>query len=291
MKFGFYFPTTEIGNDTAVIRDVFQSIEGLGYDYITMPEHVLGAGQPIADDWRALYTRDYPFHEPFVLYGFAAAVTTTLELATAILILPQRQTALVAKQAAELDVLSGGRFRLGVGIGWNEVEFDVLGENYRNRARRMEEQVEVMRRLWTEELVSFEGEWHSLDDVGINPMPVQRPIPLWVGAFQEAAIQRAGRIADGWYLNPRQLPDDHSRQHIAAFHEAARAAGRDPATLGMDATIWSHEGGPEDWRVLVEAWRGLGVSHITFRTMQAELPDAAAHLAAARQFQETVAGV
>ncbi|MDP6707980.1 MAG: LLM class F420-dependent oxidoreductase [Alphaproteobacteria bacterium] len=289
MKFGFSFPTAEIGNDPGQIRDVFQTIEGLGYDFVTMPEHVLGARDPVADDWRAYYTRERPFHEPFVLYGFAAAVTTTLELATAILILPQRQTALVAKQAAELDVVSGGRARLGVGIGWNEIEFDVLGENYRNRARRMEEQVAVLRRLWTEELVTFEGEWHRLDDVGINPMPVQRPIPLWVGAFQPPAIARAGRIGDGWYLNPRQLPDDETRAHIATFHAAAREAGRDPASLGMDATIWSHEGTPDDWRRLVADWRALGVSHITFRTMQADLPDTAAHLAAAKRFREAVA--
>ena len=169
MKFGTSFPTTEIGNDPSAIRDYFQAIEELGFDFVTLPEHVLGAGTPIADDWRAYYTRDNPFHEPFVLYGFAAAVTTRLELATAILILPQRQTVLVAKQAAELDMLSAGRTRLGVGLGWNPIEFDALNEDFATRSRRIEEQVDVLRRLWTEELVTFEGQWHRLDDVGINP--------------------------------------------------------------------------------------------------------------------------
>ncbi len=289
MKFGTSFPTTEIGNDPAAIRDYFQAIEELGFDFVTLPEHVLGAGTPIADDWRAYYTRDNPFHEPFVLYGFAAAVTTRLELATAILILPQRQTVLVAKQAAELDMLSAGRTRLGVGLGWNPIEFDALNEDFATRSHRIEEQVDVLRRLWTEELVTFEGQWHRLDDVGINPMPTQRPIPLWFGAFQPAAIRRAGRLADGWHLNPRSLPDNAARSLIKIFHDAAREAGRHVEALGLDITIWSHEGGPNEWRSLAIDWQQLGATHVTFRTMQANLTSGDAHVDAARQFREVVA--
>lgn len=270
MRFGVTFPQTEIGNDAARIRDFFQVVEDLGYDFVTLPEHVLGAGTSPHDDWRAYYTRDNAFHEPFVLYGFAAALTKTLELATAILVLPQRQAVLAAKQAAELDVLSGGRVRLGVGLGWNEIEFEALGQNFSNRSRRLAEQVEVMRSLWSNELTTYRGEWHTLNDVGLNPMPVQRPIPVWIGAFQPPAVRRAARIGDGWIMNPRMRPEDLARD-IAGFREAAEEAGRDPAKLGLEATIWAHEGEAEDWRRSIEQWRQHGVSHVTFRTMQSNL--------------------
>ena len=177
MRIGVAFPTTEIGTDPAVIRAFAEAAEDLGYDHITLIDHVLQAGTAEADDWRAYYTRDNMFHEPMVLFGFLAAVTQRIELATAILILPQRPTVLVAKQAAEIDVLTGGRLRLGVGIGWNKLEFDAMGQNFRNRARRIEEQVAVLRALWTNELVTYDGEWHRIEEAGINPLPVQQPIP------------------------------------------------------------------------------------------------------------------
>jgi probable F420-dependent oxidoreductase len=287
MRIGVTFPQSEIGTDPAVLRDYFQAIEGMGYDYVTLPEHVLGAGSSFTNDWRSYYTRDNAFHEPFVLYGFAAALTTRLELALAILVLPQRQTALVAKQAAELDMISGGRVRMGVGLGWNEIEFTALNENFQNRGRRMEEQVDVLRRLWSNELVTFKGEWHDLDDVGLNPMPVQRPIPLWVGAFAAPAVRRAGRIGDGWIMNPRAEPKDLMRD-MELFADGAAAAGRDPRSLGIEATVWSHSGAPDDWARQTEDWRAQPVTHLTFRTMQAGYTEPGQHLEALRRFREAL---
>ena len=288
MRIGIAFPTTEITADPAVIGDFFQAVEALGYDHVTLLEHVLATGTPVAEDWRGYYTREKTFHEPFVLYAFAAALTTRLELATAILILPQRQTALVAKQAAELDALSGGRLRLGVGLGWNKVEFDCLGENFHDRGRRIEEQVAVLRRLWTEELVSFQGEWHQLEDVGLNPLPCQRPIPVWFGGFAAPALRRAGRIGDGLLLNPRLVPNDEAKESIDIFREAASLAGREAERLGLDATIWAHQGGPNEWQSLLEDWRQLGASHVTFRTLEAGFGTAGEHLDAARRFREAI---
>ena len=286
MRIGVAFPTTEIGTDPAVIRAFAEAAEDLGYDHITLIDHVLQAGTAEADDWRAYYTRDNMFHEPMVLFGFLAAVTQRIELATAILILPQRPTVLVAKQAAEIDVLTGGRLRLGVGIGWNKLEFDAMGQNFRNRARRIEEQVAVLRALWTNELVTYNGEWHRIEEAGINPLPVQQPIPIWFGAFEDPAIQRAGRLADGWYLNPRVGPDDEAQRQIELYHESARGEGRDPATLGLDTTLHIGEDGPQAWAAHVEQWRDLGASHVTLRTMYAGLGTPDDHIDALRRFRE-----
>jgi probable F420-dependent oxidoreductase len=289
MRIGVAFPTTEIGTDPAAIRDFAQAAEELGYDHITIIDHVLQAGKPAGDDWRAYYSRDNMFHEPFVTLGFLAAVTERIGLATAILILPQRPAVLVAKQAAELDVLCRGRLRLGVGLGWNELEFDALGQNFKNRGRRMVEQVALMRRLWTEELVTFEGEWHRIADSGINPLPVQRPIPVWVGAFAAPAIRRAAAVADGWFVNPRLDPDDTAARSIEIFREAAAAAGRDPAGLGLDATIHLGNRGSQEWGALVEGWKRLGVSHGTVRTMYSGFKTLDDHLEALRSFRAACA--
>ncbi|MCG8546229.1 MAG: LLM class F420-dependent oxidoreductase [Alphaproteobacteria bacterium] len=286
MRIGVAFPTTEIGTDPAVIRAFAKAAEELGYDHITLIDHVLQSGTAEADDWRAYYTRDNMFHEPMVLFGFLAAATQRIELATAILILPQRPTVLVAKQAAQIDVLTGGRLRLGVGIGWNRLEFDALGQNFRNRARRIEEQVSVLRALWTNELVTYEGEWHRIEDAGINPLPVQQPIPIWFGAFEDPAIRRAGRLADGWYLNPRVGPDDEAKRQIEISHESARDEGRDPAALGIDTTLHIGAEGPQAWAARVEEWRALGASHVTLRTMYAGLETPDDHIDAMRRFRE-----
>ncbi len=285
MRIGVAFPTTEIGTDPAVIRDFAQTVEELGYDHITAIDHVLQAETAEADDWRSYYTRDNTFHEPFVLFGFMAAVTKTLELSTAILILPQRPAILVAKQAAELDVLSGGRLRLGVGIGWNALEFDALGQNFRNRARRIEEQVTLMRALWTNEIITFNGEWHAVDAAGLNPLPVQNPIPIWFGAFEPPAIQRAGRLGDGWFLNPRIGPGDDAEAQIAIFRKAAKEAGRDPSTLGIDATLHIGDQAPEDWVRQVADWQTHGVTHVTLRTMYAGLATPDDHIDVLKSFK------
>ena len=287
MDIGISFPQTEIGADPGAIRDFAQAAEDMGFVHISVLDHVLGAGTPKGPEFAKNYTRDFMFHEPFTLLSFLAGLTERIELATAILILPQRQAVLVAKQAAELDVLSGGRLRLGVGLGWNEVEFTALDMNFRNRGRRVEEQIDVMRRLWTEDLVTFEGEWHRIEDAGLNPPPVQRPIPVWIGAMSEPALRRAGRIADGWFVYPRQAPDDAAAAMLDLLHQSARDANRDPESVGVDATVYAHQGGgPDDWHRLIEAWREIGATRITFRTMESGLDFPDGHIAAMRRLMD-----
>jgi probable F420-dependent oxidoreductase len=285
MRIGVAFPTTEIGTDPAAIRDFAQAAEDLGYDHITIIDHVLQAAKPAGDDWRAYYSRDNMFHEPMVTLGFLSAATRRIGLATAILILPQRPAVLVAKQAAQIDVLSGGRLRLGVGLGWNELEFDALGQDFKNRGRRMVEQIELMRALWTNELVTFDGEWHRIDDAGINPLPVQRPIPVWAGAFAAPAIRRAAKVADGWFVNPRVDPSG-AGPLIDIFREAALAAGRNPDALGLDATLHLGDRGSQEWGALAEEWKKLGVSHCTVRTMYSGFTSLDEHLQAIRSFRD-----
>ena len=192
MKVGVVFPQIEIGPDPAVVRDYAQTAEGLGYTHLLVYDHVVGADLTNRPGWRGAYSLQSQFHEPFVLFGYLAALTR-LELVTGVIILPQRQTVLVAKQAAEVDVLTGGNFRLGVGVGWNQVEYEALNENFHNRGRREEEQIEVMRRLWTEESVSFKGRWHTISEAGLNPLPIQRPIPIYVGGSTDPAFRRIGK--------------------------------------------------------------------------------------------------
>src|SRR5918992_2832003 len=200
MKVGVVFPQTEIGSDAPAIRDYAQAAEELGFRHVLAYDHVIGANPTSRPGWKPAYSHLDKFHEPFVLFGYLAGVTTKIELVTGIIILPQRQTVLVAKQSATLDILSGGRLRLGIGIGWNPVEYEALGENFKNRGRRSEEQIEVMRRLWTHELVSFEGKWHRITDAGLNPLPIQRPIPIWFGGYVDPVLRRIGRMADGWVM-------------------------------------------------------------------------------------------
>ena len=285
MRIGIAFPTTEIGADPAVIRDFIETAEGAGYDHLTCLDHVVAPGTAQGPGEAAYYVRANTFHEPLSLFAFAAGLTRRIELATAVLVLPQRQTALVAKQAAEIDVLSGGRLRLGVGLGWLQPEYRALGAEFRTRARRFEEQVALLRRLWTEELVTFEGAFHRLDDVGLNPLPPRGTIPLWIGAFQIPAIERAGRVADGWFVNPRLAPGNEAGDLIATFREAAAGAGRDPAGLGIDATV--HVGGKSDAAVAaeVEQWRAHGATHVTLRTMYAGFATPAGHIEAGRRLR------
>ncbi len=286
MQVGISIPTTEIGNDPIAIKDFVQAVEDMGYEHLTLIDHVLQSGKAVADDWRAFYTRDNAFHEPIVFYAYVAALTKKIELATAILILSQRQTALVAKQAAELDLLSGGRLRLGVGIGWNEMEFDVLGQNFNDRGRRVVEQIDVMRELWTNELVTYDGKWHQIKDAGINPLPVQRPIPVWIGAFIEPAIKRAGRVADGWFANPRVPPGPEAEQHFEFFRGAAEEAGRDSSKLGIDATVLTEDKGSQAWAAEADQWKEMGATHLTVRTMASGLGSNDAHIETLRKFKE-----
>ena len=286
MQFGVSFPTMEIGSDPAVIRNYVQTIEGLGFKHLTVVDHVVSYREPTETGWSRFYGHERPFHEVFVTMAFVAACTQRLQLCSAVVILPQRQTALVAKQAAELDVLSGGRIVLGVGLGWNAKEYEALGQDFKTRNRRMVEQIELMRLLWTQELVTFEGRWDKVTDAGLNPMPVQRPIPVWFGAFADPAIERAGKLSDGWFMNPRVSPDNEASRQIALYQGAARAAGRDPASLPMDATVHAKEGPEDGWREKVRRWRDLGVQRVTFRLHDCNLPNLDAHFDAMRRFRE-----
>lgn len=292
MRFGVFFPTARIGNDPASHKRFAQRVEALGYDYIAAPDHVIQAGEPLEAGWRAQYTRDFPHHEPFVLYAFMAAVTERIRLQTAVLILSQRQTVLVAKQAAELDVLSEGRLELGVGIGWNALEFTALGENFRNRGRRLEEQVDVLRTLWTTDLVDYDGEWHHIEAAGLAPMPVQQPIPLWIGAFEPRAVQRAGRIADGWLMNPRMLPgDEETTTLLAVYREAAQHAGRDPQTLGLGATMHVVGKGLNALTDEIGGWQERGATQVTVRTSTADFTELDQHLDEFERVREAVEAV
>ena len=275
MRIGVTFPQTELGGDPGAVKAYGQRVEELGYSHILIYDHVLGADPDVHQGWKGPYDVRTTFHEPFVVFGFLAALTK-LELVTGIIILPQRQTALVAKQAAEVDLLTGGRFRLGIGLGWNAVEYEALGENFRNRGRRSEEQVEVLRRLWTEPTVTFDGAHHTITGAGLAPLPVQRPIPVWFGAATERALERAGRLADGWF--PMMDVGSGLEWARERVHDAATAAGRDPATIGMEGRVtWT--GDPDRALAEIAAWRAAGASHVSINTMGAGLDGVEEHLA------------
>ena len=290
MKIGVVFPQTEIGTDPAVIRDYAQAVEAMGYTHLLAFDSVVGVNPDRPGGWDSQFTYRHAFHEPFVLFGFCAAVTRRIELVTGVIILPQRQTALVAKQAAEVDALSGGRLRLGVGVGWNTVEFEALGEDFGNRGRRIEEQVEVMRRLWTSELVTYEGRWHRVPDAGLNPLPVQRPIPIWMGGDSEVVLRRAARLADGWITLPSFRPGEAAQQTVDRLHGQIREAGRDPAAFGIEARMALAQTPVENRAKDVAAWRAMrGITHFCVNTMGMGLASPAEHVKTLERFKADVA--
>lgn len=275
MRIGVVFPQTELGGDAGAVRAYGQRIEELGFTHILAYDHIVGADPDVHTGWSGPYDVHTTFHEPLVMFGYLAAVTTTVELVTGVIILPQRQTALVAKQAAEVDLLSGGRLRLGIGIGWNAVEYEALGEDFGNRGKRSEEQILLMRRLWTERSVTLAGRYHRITGAGLAPLPTQRPIPVWIGSASDAGYRRAGRMADGWF--PMMAPGpglDHAR---AVLSEAAAAAGRDPSAIGMEGRAgWR---GDDDATLhAVDAWAQAGASHLSIDTMGAGLRTVDQHL-------------
>jgi probable F420-dependent oxidoreductase len=247
VKLGTNLPEHLIGTDHGALAEFLQGIEELGYGYITIGDHVLGADLSVRPEWKPyqgkapLYDQHMAWHEPLVLFGYLSAITSDLELSTGILVAPQRQAALLAKQAAEVDILSGGRLRLVIAAGWNDVEFEGMGVDFASRGKIMVEQVELMRRLWTEEVVDYHGSFHTVNAAGINPPPVQRPIPLWFGGQSPAVLKRVGRLGDGWFpwytaFDPVKLAED-----LAVIHESARAAGRDPDAIGIEAAIYFYD--------------------------------------------------
>jgi probable F420-dependent oxidoreductase len=285
MRIGVTFPQSEITADPAAIRAYTQAAEDLGYTHLLAYDHVLGADLTNRPDWRGPYNVHTMFHEPFVLFGYMAAIAPSLEFVTNIIILPQRQTALVAKQAAEVDVLSGGKFRLGIGVGWNEVEYQALGESFGNRGRRSEEQIEVLRALFTQESVTFHGRWHTIEAAGINPLPVQRPLPLWLGGGSEATLRRIARLGDGWF--PQMRPE-HAKEAVEKLHAYIREAGRDPKDVGIEARLSIGRKSPDEWARDVELWREAGATHLGVNTMNAGLTTPQEHIDAIRRVKETL---
>src|SRR5205085_11833957 len=241
---------TEIGADLAAIRDYAQAIEGLGYGHVVAFDHVLGVDPTRRPGWRG-YTSRQMFHEPFVLFGYLAALTH-LEMVPAVIILPQRQTALVAKQAAEVDVLTGGKLRLGIGVGWNPVEYEALGMNFQTRGRVVEEQIEVLRLLWSQEIVTYKGQYHTITEAGLNPLPVHRSIPIWTGGRAEVLLRRTARLAEGWF--PLGRPDDQMQQTIERLRSYIREVGRDPNMFGIQAQVNAKDGKPDEWMRQTKKW-------------------------------------
>lgn len=286
MKIGATFPHGDIGADRDAIRRYCEAVVYLGYDYLLAYDHVLGADVTNRPGWTG-YTIDDRFHEIFTLLGYAAAIAPELELVTSVVILPQRQTVLVAKQAAEIDILTAGKFRLGVGIGWNAVEYEALGEDFTNRGKRSEEQIEVMRRLWREPVLSYQGRWHTITEAGLTVMPIQQPIPIWLGGTAEVALDRAARLADGWF--PIGVVDDAQRERLRILRDRAESCGRDPSEIGIDARIDTFRSREENWERNIELWREAGATHLCVNEMYQER-DIDSHIAALERFMKVASG-
>jgi probable F420-dependent oxidoreductase len=263
MKLGVALPIVDIGGEPAAIREFAQAAEAIGYHGIAAPDHVLGVNVASRPGWTQPRARSTDlYHDPFVLFGFLAGCTGIGDFSTQVLILPQRQTVLVAKQAACLDVLSGGRFRLGIGVGWNDIEFAGLNENFHNRGRRSEEQVEIMQALWAEPYATFKGRWHTIEDAGINPRPGSGRVPIWYGGHAEATLCRVVKWGDGW-MPLAYAPGEEAGTAFDKLRRTAEEAGRDPATIGIDTRVSAGAGAEADWRREVQLWKSLGVSHLT----------------------------
>ncbi|CAM9122328.1 unnamed protein product [Phaeothamnion confervicola] len=292
MRVGVIFPTISIGTDPAGIRDYIETAEALGFRHILAFDHVLGAGLATRPNWRGPYNHTNAFHEPMVLFGYIAALTKKIEMATGVLILPQRQTALVAKQAAQVDVLSNGRLRLGVGIGWNEVEYECLGEDFRTRGRKVEEQAALLRALWADDLITFKGQFDTVIDAGINPLPVRKNIPLWFGGNEDVALRRIARIADGWF--PLFGMGDKGAARIERVRSYLREAKRGiedfGPKFGMDPMLQGGERSPQEWAEEAAWWKAQGATHLSFNSMASGRHGAKAHIECIKQFASIMAG-
>ena len=293
MQLGVLLPLGDIGGTPETLRECALAAEDIGYDFIEAPDHVMGAnpaGHPDADRTGAgLY------HDPFVLFGYLAGCTKKLGFSTGVLILPQRQTALVAKQAASLDVLCGGRFRLGIGVGWNEIEFVGLNEEFHNRGRRSAEQIEVMQKLWAEPHVKFKGRWHNIDDAGINPRPASGKVPVWFGGHHERTLERIAKLGDGWMPNAYP-PDQSALDVLGKLRSLTEAAGRNPAHVGIEVWVSMGSGSEADWANEARFWKEAGASHLCLTTTfnrrhHKRIPghSLSDHLAALRRYHAAVA--
>ena len=274
MQVGVVFPQTEIGSDVGAIRSYLKAVEDMGYEHLLAYDHVVGADTRSHKDWKGPYTMESSFHEPMTLFAWIAGVAPRLGLVTGVIILPQRQAVLVAKQAAELDILTGGRFRLGVGIGWNPVEYEALGMDFKNRGRRFAEQIEVLRLLWKEPSVTFKGEYHTIPAAGLNPLPT-RPIPVWIGGSAEPALKRAAELADGFF--PQQPLPGGWGPTLERMREWRQAAGNQ-APLEIEARVDGSRGNPAEWQAAVANWKELGATYCSVNTMNGGLKTVDDHL-------------
>ena len=293
MQLGALMPLGDIGGDAATVREYAQTMESVGYDFIEAPDHVLGVNAASRPGWDRNDNDDL-FHDPFVLFGFLAGCTSKIGFSTGVLILPQRQTVLVAKQAASLDVLCGGRFRLGIGVGWNEVEYVGLNENFKNRGRRSEEQVQVMQALWANNHVDFKGRYHTIEDAGINPRPPSGRVPVWYGGHHDATLPRIAKWGDGWMPNAYQ-PDESALAIFEKLRLLTREAGRDPSAVGIEVWTSCGSGTPADWAKEVAFWKRAGATHIALTTTfhrrhhhRIAGHAIADHLEAARRYRDAV---
>jgi probable F420-dependent oxidoreductase len=287
MKLGVVFPQTEIGADVGGVHAFAQAVEELGFDHLLAYDHVLGGDRERHPDLVGPYRAEHEFHEILVLFGYIAGVAPGLELVTGVVITGQRQTALLAKQAAEIDLLTGGNFRLGLGIGWNPVEYEALGMDFTNRGRRLEEQIDLMRRLWTEPVIDYDGRWHTVTAAGINPLPVQRPIPIWIGGSHERQLRRTALLADGFFPQ-RPLDDGGWPATIEQLRTWLEEAGRDWSSFGIEQRISVSSGTPDEWRAAADEWRELGATHLSLATMGAGLGGASGHIERLRQAREAL---
>jgi probable F420-dependent oxidoreductase len=288
MQIGAVYPQTEISAHPDEVREYARGVVELGYTHIQAYEHVVG-GDPAAHPEleQAPYDLDSRFHEPFCLFSFLAAVAPELSFVTGIVILPQRPAVLVAKQVASLDHLCQGKFRLGVGLGWNPIEYEALGQDWKTRAGRFEEQIALMRELFTQRCVTFSGEFHQVSAAGLNPLPLQQPVPIWIGAAADAAVRRAARLADGFF--PLRKGEGSTwKDEIDKLRGYLEEYGRDPASFGIEATIRTSEGTPDDWRRQAEEWRELGASHLCIHTMGGRLQGAKDHLRRLEEVAQTL---
>ena len=299
MKLGVIFPTTEIGGDMGAVREYAEATQSLGYNHILVYDHVLGADTRYYEQWetrhkagKGTYRLEHPFHEPFVFFGWLAGLTPKLELSISVLVLPQRQTALVAKQAAELDRLCRGKFRLGIGGGWNQVEYEAMNATFNDRGRKLDEQIEVMQALWKNQSIQFKGQWHNIPHAGINPLPTHKSIPLWFGGSSDPMMKRIAKYGDGWF--PYSIPspflhDESSFNRLKKMHNYMEKAGRDPSELGIDGHIDAFsDSSPQQWAEEVYRWESIGATHISLNTMRCGFKSAENHLEAIRQFKEAV---
>jgi probable F420-dependent oxidoreductase len=286
LKIGLVYPQTEYSADPVAIRDYAQTAEGLGFSHILAYDHILGANPERPGGWQGPYTFRHPFQEPLILFTYLAAITQKIEFTTGVIILPQRQTAVFAKQAANLDVLSGGRLRIGIGLGWNAVEYTALGENFSTRGKRIEEQVEVLRLLWTQPLLTYKGRWHDIPDAGLNPLPVQRPIPLWFGGHAEPVLQRCARLGDGWMPQYRSAID--ARPALDKLARYREEAGRSMSDFGIEPRFSYGDGDLSVWLSVIEGWQAAGATHISFNTMGHGFDTPLKHLAAIRLLADAI---